>query len=286
MSPSLIVAREALAVALSVAGAAAVDYQGARRGLAPAGFVAETGLGLDVSALARRGLALLLLSAVLFLGVFQPLALLGTERPAVDMESVSTVQLFLLHWVLALSLVLWCVLAFAGTVEAHAWPERLRLAAERPLLEVGIGILVGVGAWVFVIVLLVVVAAVLSALGAEDLFPSEPPAMVLWIAGLPVLLRLAVSLSAGVVEEAFFRGFLQPRVGVALSTIFFVLAHLSYEQPFMLVGIALLSLVFAGLVLWRRNIWAAAAAHATFDGVQLLFLIPLARRLLERPGSL
>jgi len=54
----------------------------------------------------------------------------------------------------------------------------------------------------------------------------------------------------------------------------------------MLMGIALLSLVFAALTAWRQSIWAAATAHATFDGVQLLFLIPLARRLLERPGGL
>jgi hypothetical protein len=62
-----------------------------------------------------------------------------------------------------------------------------------------------------------------------------------------------VSLSAGFVEEIFFRGFLQPRVGIALSTAFFVLAHVSYGQPLMLVGIALLSLIFGFLVRWRQT---------------------------------
>lgn len=108
--------------------------------------------------------------------------------------------------------------------------------------------------------------------------------MVLWIAGLPVWTRVAVSLSAGFFEETFFRGFLQPRVGIAVSTMFFSLAHLSYDQPFMLVGVTLLSLLFSWLVLWRQSIWAAVSAHATFDMIQLVIVIPLLTGLLD-PGQ-
>lgn len=286
MSTSVLVLRAALAATLAGLGAVAVDRLAARRGLLPAGFVPRTGEGAEsVSPAVRRSLALLLLAGVLFVGVFQPVALLGAEQPSFDLDAVSPVQLFVLHAILAVALVLWGLLAFAGTEQARDWPSRLGLRAERPLAEVALGVAVGVGAWVVVVVILVLVSAILYALGAEELFPSEPPAMVLWIASLPLGVRLAISLSAGIVEESFFRGFLQPRVGVALSTGFFVLAHLTYEQPLMLVGIALLSLVFAGLVWWRENIWAAATAHATFDGVQLLFLIPLVRRFLEVPGG-
>jgi membrane protease YdiL (CAAX protease family) len=88
-----------------------------------------------------------------------------------------------------------------------------------------------------------------------------------------------------VVEESFFRGFLQPRIGIALSTAFFALAHLSYGQPFMLVGITLLSLIYAFLVRWRQNVWPAMAAHALFDGVQLLVVVPLAMRFLQGAGG-
>jgi membrane protease YdiL (CAAX protease family) len=108
--------------------------------------------------------------------------------------------------------------------------------------------------------------------------------MVAWVAALPLVVRLGISLSAGVVEELFFRGFLQPRVGIALSTFAFVLAHLSYEQPLMLVGISMLSLIFAFLVRWRQSIWAAIAAHTVFDSVQLAFVIPRLLDLLE-PGA-
>ncbi|HEY2289067.1 MAG TPA: CPBP family intramembrane glutamic endopeptidase [Thermoanaerobaculia bacterium] len=146
--------------------------------------------------------------------------------------------------------------------------------------EIGLGVLLGIGAWVAVIVALMVIAGVAWALGGESAIPKSPPALIPLIAGLPVWVRFLVSLSAGVVEESFFRGFLQPRIGILASTGFFVLAHLSYGQPFMLVGIALLSLIYAFLVKWRQNVWPAMAAHALFDGVQLLVVVPAALRML------
>jgi membrane protease YdiL (CAAX protease family) len=146
--------------------------------------------------------------------------------------------------------------------------------------EIGLGVLLGIGAWVAVILALMVIAGVALALGGESVVPKSPPALIPLIAGLPVWVRFLVSLSAGVVEESFFRGFLQPRIGILASTGFFVLAHLSYGQPFMLVGITLLSLIYAFLVRWRQNVWPAMAAHALFDGVQLLVVVPSVLRML------
>jgi membrane protease YdiL (CAAX protease family) len=54
----------------------------------------------------------------------------------------------------------------------------------------------------------------------------------------------------------------------------------------MLLGITLLSLIYAFLVRWRQTIWPAIAAHALFDGVQLLVIIPMAMRLMgTSPGA-
>jgi len=146
--------------------------------------------------------------------------------------------------------------------------------------EIGLGLLLGLGAWVAVLLALMVVAGAVWALYGENAVPKAPPAMIPFIAALPVVTRFMISLSAGFVEESFFRGFLQPRIGIFFSTMFFVLAHLSYGQPFMLIGIALLSLIYAFLVKWRQNLWPAIAAHALFDGVQLLVVVPLALRAL------
>ncbi|MBW8875124.1 MAG: CPBP family intramembrane metalloprotease [Acidobacteria bacterium] len=147
--------------------------------------------------------------------------------------------------------------------------------------EIGLGLSLGLAAWLAVLAAIIAIAGVLLALGFKDAVPHTPPALVGLIAALPFGVRFAVSLSAGVVEESFFRGFLQPRVGIVLSTAFFVLAHLSYGQPFMLVGIALLSLIYAFLVRWRQSVWAAIAAHALFDGIQLLVVVPAVLKLIE-----
>jgi membrane protease YdiL (CAAX protease family) len=142
--------------------------------------------------------------------------------------------------------------------------------------EIGLGVLLGIGAWVAVLLALMVIVGALWALGGEKVVPNSPPALIPLIAGLPAGVRFLVSLSAGVVEESFFRGFLQPRIGIFFSTLFFVVAHLSYGQWFMLIGITLLSLIYGFLVKWRQNLWSAMAAHALFDGVQLLVVVPAA----------
>lgn len=151
--------------------------------------------------------------------------------------------------------------------------------------EIGLGVLLGIGAWVAVLLVLMVVAGALWMAGGESAVPKSPPALVPFIAGLPIWVRFLVSLSAGVVEESFFRGFLQPRIGIALSTAFFAIAHLSYGQWFMLIGITLLSLIYGFLVKWRQNLWPAIAAHALFDGVQLLVVVPAALKMLQGTGG-
>jgi membrane protease YdiL (CAAX protease family) len=151
--------------------------------------------------------------------------------------------------------------------------------------EIGLGLLLGIGAWVVVLAALLALAALVWMVGGEKMMPKHPPAIIPWIAALPIAVRLLLSLSAGVVEESFFRGFLQPRMGILLSTAFFVLAHVSYGQPFMLAGVGILSLIYGFLVRWRRNIWPAIAAHALFDGVQLLVIVPAALRFMERAGA-
>jgi membrane protease YdiL (CAAX protease family) len=151
--------------------------------------------------------------------------------------------------------------------------------------EIGAGILLGIGAWAAVLLGAVLLGMLIWALGGADAMPRKPPDLIPWIAALPIGFRLLISLSAGVVEETFFRGFLQPRIGIVLSTGLFVLAHFSYGQPFMLVGIALLSLIYAWIVRWRQNIWPAIAAHTLFDGIQLVVVIPAMLRLLQKEGG-
>jgi membrane protease YdiL (CAAX protease family) len=158
---------------------------------------------------------------------------------------------------------------------------QLGFRAPAPLAEIGFGLVAGFGIWFVVLAVMFLVAVVVASLGGERFLPKQAPAMIPWIAGLPIGIRVLLSLSAGFVEETFFRGLLQPRVGIAFSTACFVLAHAAYGSPFLLLGVTLLSLIYAFLVRWRQNLWPAIAAHALFDGVQLLVVIPAALRIMK-----
>ena len=46
-----------------------------------------------------------------------------------------------------------------------------------------------------------------------------------------------------------------------------------------------LSVLSGALVRWRQSIWAAIAAHALFDAVQLLVIVPAALELLGRQAQ-
>jgi len=274
---------------LALLAAWAFDRLTARRGFDPPGFAAPW----------RRALAFLAVAFVLWAGVFSPLGELGRDS-TLDLAHLGPGRLFLLHELMIGAILSWFLAGFAGlrrrpepALELPAEPPPPRLSLGRQLAvqlglatpsvgrEVGLGLVLGIGAWVAVIVAVALVALfIVYGLGAEGALPKQPPALIPWLAGLPIGVRLLLALTAGVVEEGFFRGLLQPRVGIALSTGMFVLAHTVYGQPFLLIGVGILSLIYAFLVRWRRSIWAAMTAHAFFDGVQLLVVIPAALKMI------
>jgi len=268
-------------IVVSLLAALAVDWLEYRAGLTPPGFQVVEGREADAwTAMVRRSLAIIMLALVLWIGVFGALATIGSGG-VTDFSGMGLWPLFALHVVFAVSLAIWYGLGFAG-FNGYSWTGQLGLRARSIVVEMGVGLAAGALTWAAVIAALVVVGLSIMAIGGEQALPTEPPAMIPWIAGLPILVRLAISASAGVFEELFFRGFLQPRIGIWLSTGFFVLAHANYEQPLMLVGIGLLSLIFAALVRWRQNIWPAIVAHTLFDAIQLLVVVPTALRFMDQ----
>ncbi len=266
---------------LAVLAVLYLDRSMALRGLLPPGFSASRDTGDAWSFALRRALAAALLAGLFWIAVFAPLATIGQAPP--DLTGVAWPSLFLVHAMLLVVLVLWYFLGFwgLGSGAGSGWSRQFGLAAARPAVEIGLGAAAGVAAWLGVLAVLVILGLLITTLGGADVLPQEPPAIVPWMVGLPVAVRLALSASAGIFEELFFRGFLQPRSGVLFSTVLFVLAHAGYQQPLMLVGVTLLSLIFAFLVRWRQSIWAAVVAHAVFDALQLTVVIPRAIDLLE-----
>ena len=269
---------------LACGTALAFDRLCERAGLLPPNFR----IGAEMTGAERRRPALLrtsalvMLAAVFWIGVFSALGALQ-RTPAPLPESLAIPQLFSLHFIFVVALVVWFLLGYAGTGPSveNSWRTQLGLRATSVGREIGIGVAAGVAGWLGVILALLAVAAVLYAIGGEGAVPDQPPEVIGLVIALPILVRFMLSLSAGVVEELFFRGLLQPRIGVLASSTLFVMAHLSYAQPFLLIGVGLLSILFSALVIWRQNIWAAISAHAVFDAIQLLIVIPSAMRFLE-----
>ena len=113
--------------------------------------------------------------------------------------------------------------------------------------------------------------------GANSLFPGgaaagEAGAFTLFAAvkdSLPAALLLAIL--AGTGEEIFFRGALQPVIGLWLTSLFFALIHVQYGfSPALLI----LFFVSVGLGLARKQFSTSAAiiAHTSYNFLPFLLL--------------
>jgi membrane protease YdiL (CAAX protease family) len=282
LGPTMELLRTIGPLLLAVAAALWFDRAMERHGRLPPRFVALAG-GAAVATSPfeprlRRALGTGVVALILWGASFAPLASLGEAPP--DTADLTIPRLFLLHGLLVIALLAWYALGYLPR-PATGWRAAFALDAASPAQELVVGTGVGLAIWMAVLLVLLLLAGLVSLLGGSEALPQQPPSIVLWIGHLPIPARAAVALSAGVVEEIFFRGFLQPRAGVLLSTGLFALAHLGYGQPFMLVGVTLLSLLYAELLRRRGTVWAPIAAHAVFDLVQLLVVVPLVGRALE-----
>ena len=85
------------------------------------------------------------------------------------------------------------------------------------------------------------------------------------------LAALAVSLSAGIGEELLFRGALQPRFGLVLTSLLFAIGHAHYGLSPAMVEVFVVGLVL-GLVRLRTNTTTCLVVHAGYDFLNLLLL--------------
>jgi membrane protease YdiL (CAAX protease family) len=182
--------------------------------------------------------------------------------------------LFLLHGLLLIFLLGWW--ALSGMPDLRTF---LNIRHERPVEVVAIGLSVGVGGWIITLLTALLVALILRAVGLIN-EPAEPPAMIGWMAALPLWKKATIVISAMTVEEAFFRSFLQKRIGLVASTILFALAHFTYGNPLLLIGVTIISLII-GIAFYRtKNVLPGVIAHGVFDAIQLFVIVPIAFKLI------
>src|SRR5262249_58765998 len=77
----------------------------------------------------------------------------------------------------------------------------------------------------------------------------------------------------------FFRGFLQRRFGLIISSLLFAMSHFNYGLPFMIVGVFTISLVIGRTFERTGDLLPCIVAHGIFDAVQLIIVLPVAVRM-------
>ena len=219
----------------------------------------------------RRAVAMGLLAGVLLLTVAIPFAggLAGAQP---ETKELSLVSVFAVHGMLLFFLA--CYYALSGR---RSIGEFLRLKSDRPAEDVGRGVLIGIAGWLLTIVTAMVLVGlwylVAHRAGPETGGAGISPTIV-WLVSRPLWVRLLIVVSAMVVEELFFRSFLQPRVGPVAATLMFTAAHGAYGQPLMLVGILVISTVLSFTFARSRSVLPCIAAHGVFDAIQMFVVIP------------
>ncbi|HVR44336.1 MAG TPA: CPBP family intramembrane glutamic endopeptidase [Thermoanaerobaculia bacterium] len=188
---------------------------------------------------------------------------------AIDLSAVSFWSLFSLHVLLLLFLAGWWILTGRPPVSRF-----INLVPGTLKHSVVLGVGVGVAGWMLTIAIALGVGAALNAAGMlpDDLRPSP---VIPWMAALPVWKKSLIILSAMTIEEAFFRGWMQKRFGLVVSTILFAISHAGYGQPLLLVGVTVVSAVIGYTFYRTRNLWPCIIAHGVFDAIQLFVVVPI-----------
>lgn len=212
--------------------------------------------------------AIMLLLALLVTGAAR------NPARAADLQNAPFYSLFALHAILVVFLLVWWLLT-----GRPRFSEFFNVQKGRGGESLAIGLAVGVGGWLLTIVGALLVASILQATGILK-EPPEPSPMIGFMAALPIWKKTLIILSAMTVEEAFFRSFLQKRIGLIASTILFALAHFTLGQPLLLIGVSLVSLII-GITFYRtKNVLPGVVAHGVFDAIQLFVIIPVAFRMM------
>jgi membrane protease YdiL (CAAX protease family) len=223
---------------------------------------------------ARRAVAGGLLGAVLLLTVAIPFAG-GLAGGKPQTKHLTVVSLFAVHAILLLFLIAYYLLT-----RQSSWAEFLKLKSARPIADLSSGVLIGFAGWALTVCALLVVVVILYFLRKNGLEATagEVSPVIRWLHEQPLTIRLGIVLSAMVIEELFFRSFLQTRVGPVAATLLFTAAHGVYGQPLVLVGILVISAVLSTTFVLYRNVLPCIMAHGTFDAIQMFVVIPLALR--------
>ncbi len=217
--------------------------------------------------LRRRALGAFLLVAVLAFAVFYPAVSPATID--IEPERIWFPSIFAGHITLTVFLLVWWRLQ-----QRRSLLRFLRLQ-RAGTTDLWLGLRAGLIGWLSTIAIMFLVGILTLPFSSGDDGTQIPPIMI-WLARLSLGRKLLVILVAMTVEEAFFRAFLQSRLGWIPSSLLFALGHASYGMPAMLLGVFVISLIIGDLFRRTGRLGPCMIAHGVFDSIQLLVIIPIA----------
>ncbi len=98
-----------------------------------------------------------------------------------------------------------------------------------------------------------------------DAVPGLEESMQAMLAGVTnPFVAIVLAVSTGVGEEVFFRGAIQPRMGIVLTAVLFTFLHAQYGFTWILLGLFLVGLIF-GWLAKRYGTMAAVVAHVVYN---------------------
>lgn len=157
-------------------------------------------------------------------------------------------------------------LLYVSFVEGHGPVGAMRAMGLRGE-GAGTAILVGFGVAFGFVFLLGVASLVVDRLGIH--VPENERALSI-ARSVTVAGALGIAVASSLGEEVFFRGFLQPRIGLLAQAVVFSLAHLNYANVLELVVTFALGLAFGLMRQKTGSLWAPIAAHFLFNLLMLL----------------
>jgi membrane protease YdiL (CAAX protease family) len=229
--------------------------------------VTEQRIDEEFASTARAAWAYGLLVLVLLATVGLPIATFWRGEP-LRVETIGPLDLFQGQAVLAGFLLLWFALQQRADLRTF-----LQLPVGRWTARVREGLRVGVSGWLITMGAMIVLGAAAQAMGVAP--HAGFTELMVWMAKRTMLLRIALIATAMVVEEAFFRAFLQPRFGLVPATLCFALSHVNYGSPTMSAGVFVIGWILGRAFEREGDLAICAVAHGTFDAIQLLIVLPL-----------
>jgi len=215
----------------------------------------------------RQVVAAILLVGILALAVLQPVTAFGAVLE-IETETLWFPTLFVGHAMLATFLFLWWRLRDDISLASF-----VGLSLSNVAHDLRIGLAAGGFGWLMTVMVTLTIGSIASTIGQVGT-PTEVPEFVVWLVELPIAQKLIIIGIAMTIEEAFFRGFLQARFGLLVSSVLFALSHFSYGLPYMIVGVFTISLVIGRTFERTGNLLPCMVAHGVFDAIQLLVVLP------------